>query len=305
MTGHYLEKITCPEFYAVAKSLCLQDVRLIEQVCYRYGEEDDEVRKFDTYYVSTTERQYVMKLVDDLELFNYKTYIRNSGLPVPDLINFLEGDSKWILIEKIDGSDLTEMTDALTETAALSLSKIQNAFWQNDRDTARFHVYWKRILKRAQYVAEDELLRTAYQLFLDRQLTCPRTLSMGDCLQENGISYKGTVYFVDWGFGGIMPYSLDIARLIAHGSEERKPFPYYMTQMQKERFIDLIYEKLDRKPARDVYLRDIKLAVLNEYIEFMEADEDVDGWYSCHARTLAQEIVDETDPFKKDCSRKA
>lgn len=113
-------------------------------------------------------------------------------------------------------------------------------------------------------------------------------------MQENLISQDGIVYFVDWGFGGIMPYSLDIARFIAHGSEERKPFPYYITANYKEIFIHSLYEKLNKKLDKDVFIRDIKLSVLNEYIEFMEADEDVDGWYSLHAQKLAKKILEET-----------
>ncbi len=293
MYGHYLEKVTCDEIYTVARKLCEKDIAVIEQICYKYGEEESDVRRFDTYYVLTADNQYVMKLVEDLELSNYKNYLKDSDLPVPKLICSYENDKNWILINRIKGNDLTEMTDNLAEAAALSLSKIQNAYWQKCADTSRFNIYWKRILRRAQYVAEDELLRAAYQLFLDRQLTCPRTLSMGDCLLENAISQGSIVYFVDWGFGGIMPYSLDIARFIAHGSEERKPFPYYITDKQKRLFVDLLYDKLDFKPNIDVFIRDIQLSVLNEYIEFMEADEDIDGWYSIHARKLAQTILEE------------
>lgn len=293
MHGHYLEKVTCEGIYTVAEKLCKNDIEMIEQLCYKYGEEESEVRRFDTYYVLAGDTQYAMKLVDDLELDNYKNYLKDSDLPVPNLICSYENDMNWILINRIKGNDLTEMTDDLAEAAALSLSKIQNAYWQKCSDTNRFNVYWKRILRRAQYVADDELLRAAYQLFLDRQLTCPRTLSMGDCLLENAISQGNMVYFVDWGFGGIMPYSLDIARFIAHGSEEKRPFPYYITGKQKRLFVDLLYDKLDFKPNRDVFIRDIQLSVLNEYIEFMEADEDIDGWYSLHARKLAQTLLEE------------
>ena len=46
----------------------------------------------------------------------------------------------------------------------------------------------------------------------------------------------------------------------------------------------------------DVYKRqqfnlDVKLATLNEYIEFVEAEEDEDGWYLEHAQALAEELL--------------
>lgn len=294
MKGHYTERITSANIYRIAKELCKEEIKKIEQVCYRYGDET-EVRRFHVFYLTTASHQYVMKKVDDLELYNYTHYLSHSGLPVPDLIQTYKNDENWILIEKISGNDLSEMNDDLAEAAALSLSKIQNAYWQKNEDTARFNQYWKRILRRAQYVAEDPLLRKAYQLFLDRQLTCPRTLSIGDCLQENLMFQGNTVYFVDWGFGGIMPYSLDIARFIAHGSEARLPFPYYITKHQKELFIDSLYKKLFQKPDKDIFIKDIRLAVLNEYIEFMEAEEDEDGWYLTHAQSLAKSIVEESN----------
>ena len=105
------------------------------------------------------------------------------------------------------------------------------------------------------------------------------------------MNHDGKVYAIDWGNGGVMPYNLDIARFIAHGSEDRLPFPFYMTQAQKALFVQRVYQCLDCKPEYRQYLFDIQLAVLNEYVEFMEADEDEDGWYLTHANTLAQEIL--------------
>ena len=88
-----------------------------------------------------------------------------------------------------------------------------------------------------------------------------------------------------------MPYPLDIARFIAHATEDRATFPFYMNQKQKELFLDRVYDCLENKPERSQYLFDIKLAVLNEYVEFMEADEDEDGWYYKHALQLAESIL--------------
>lgn len=40
---------------------------------------------------------------------------------------------------------------------------------------------------------ENEVLRDAYRLFLDRQLTCPRILSNGDLLQCNAMQLAGEI----------------------------------------------------------------------------------------------------------------
>lgn len=77
----------------------------------------------------------------------------------------------------------------------------------------------------------------AYTVFLKRQVECPRTLCNGDLLQYNAIYNNNEVTVIDWAFGGIMPYSLDIARMITHGNENRFPLPYYMTEEYRKLFV--------------------------------------------------------------------
>ena len=80
---------------------------------------------------------------------------------------------------------------------------------------------------------------------------------------------------------------------IAHAPPERSTFPFYMTDAHKRAFVDRVYERLARKPERTRYERDIRLALLNEYVEFVEADEDENGWYLAHAQSLAQKLLTE------------
>lgn len=50
--------------------------------------------------------------------------------------------------------------------------------------------------------------------------------------------------------------------------------------------------KLQNKPDYEQFLFDIKLAVLNEYVEFIEADEDEDNWYYDHVLDLSKELLE-------------
>lgn len=215
------------------------------------------------------------------------------GFNVPEYYGKWEdGKDIWILLENILGNDLRDMTEQTAVSAANSITAIQNYYWGCE-DSDRFDAYWKRINKRYQYIKNDSIIGKAYSVFLERQQTCPRTMSNGDFLQFNAISDKeDKVFIIDWGFGGIMPYSLDIARFIAHGTENRATFPFYMNEKQKKLFVETVYNNLQRKPDYDQFLFDIKLAVLNEYVEFVEADEDVDNWYYDHALDLAKEITE-------------
>ena len=89
----------------------------------------------------------------------------------------------------------------------------------------------------------------------------------------------------------MMPYSLDLARFIAHATETRSTFPFYMNDNQKELFLNTVYEQISSKISYEQFRMDVKLALLNEYIEFVEADEDEDDWYLTHAQALAAEIT--------------
>jgi len=272
----------------------------LEQICERYGEGEEDVRHYDAYVATAPEQTCILKKTNEREVFNYEHFLSKSDFAVPGFYgSYREGDDFWILVEDIAGCDLRDMTDEITLKAADSLSAIQNPFWQNNeaefakkKQDDRFEVYLDRIKRRADYVKNNRpKLQAAYSLFVERQLTCPRTLSNGDFLQFNAIWTGESVKIIDWGFSGIMPYSLDIARFLAHATEDRATFPFYMNDQQKQLFLDTIYEKLVQKPARDRFLADVQLALLNEYVEFVEADEDEDGWYYEHALELAERIT--------------
>jgi len=69
-----------------------------------------------------------------------------------------------------------------------------------------------------------------------------------------------------------MPYSLDLARLITHGSEKFFPFPFYMTDEYRRIFLSGVYEKLINKPDYKQFIWDVILSCLNECIEFIESE---------------------------------
>lgn len=298
--GRFFTEVSDPKIYEIIAHFTRETVTNIQRVCERYGTEEEDVREYDVYRVRMPGGDKILKLTEEREAFNYETYLAGGEYAVPGFYGkWTDGEDVWILIEDASGEDLRDMTEELAEQAAECLARIQNAFWQEEgefeekKTDDRFEVYWKRILRRAVSVAEHPVLRKAYQKFLDRQLECPRTLSNGDFLQFNVVHSGDKVTVLDWGFGGIMPYSLDIARFIAHATEERSTFPFYMNDGQKRSFVEGIYERLERKPEHGQYLMDVKLAVLNEYIEFVEAEEDEDGWYYDHAVKLAQIIIGE------------
>ena len=260
------------------------------QICEQYGTDPEEFRAYDTYKIYNSKEARIIKKVELREYHNYITYLNGNDFNVPKLLgNYTDGKDFWIMLENVEGHDLRDMTDQLACAAADSISKIQNQYWGCE-DTDRFDEYIERIQRRYQCIKDHPQIAPAYRLFMERQKTCPRTLCNGDFLQFNTIEHDGKVYIIDWGFGGIMPYTLDLARFIAHATEDRATFPFFMKEQQKEMFLNRVYENLNHKPDYSQFRRDVQLALLNEYVEFVEADEDEDGWYLQHAIDLSNKI---------------
>lgn len=242
----------------------------IERFC---DDDGDYKRKYNVYKLTADGSAYVLKKSDSKEVMLYRGFLQGKGFAVPEYFGSVECEGAlWLLMEHIDGPDLRRFDYEKALASAKTLSQIQNAYWNSPIDDGRFRRYWERINRRAGCLENYPELAKAYQLFLARQESCPRTLCSGDFLQCNGILRNGKVYMIDWAFGGLMPYALDIARLIAHGSEKPEPnaFPFYMDADLRSSFVHAHYERLAQKPDWEQYVQDIKLAALNEYVEFLE-----------------------------------
>lgn len=260
--------------------------------------------KYNVYKVSAESGTYVLKKSDDKEIFAYEKLLRGKELPVPEYYGCAEHDSeKWILIEFLEGIDLRNFTEEMAHACAKSICQIMSMYWQNSKEEFeenklddRFERYWARINKRAECLESEPEMKAAYELFLKRQLECPRTLCNGDFLQYNGVYNEANVKLIDWAFAGIMPYALDIARLIAHGTEDiTSGFPFYMDDRLREIFVWEVYEGLRCKPEKERYIQDIRLALLNEYVEFIEWDLnegtlDKEDYHYRQAVKVAREI---------------
>lgn len=257
------------------------------------------LRRYNVYKVAVNGQEQVLKRSERREIDVYRSYLAGRGFHVPEFYGYAMYDGHpWILLEYVAGPDLRDFTDGIALAAADSVTAVMNAYWESGQEDGRFETYWERIGQRAQCLAGEPEIRKAYEQFLERQRSCPRTLCSGDFLQFNAIDRGGEVFMIDWAFGGIMPYSLDVARMIAHGSEDRRAFPFYMTDRHRELYVQAVYEKLVRKPDWQRYLLDVRLAVLNEFVEFIEwelnhpseeRDQVFDFYYS-RAKALAREL---------------
>ena len=294
----YLEKVSGPfELPDGADAIIGKDgfvaFRFFDDCVY------DQGKGYNTYKIVSESGTFVLKKYgcpEDLEA-EVKHYSLLKGLPVPKLLGVFDGS---ILMEFVEGDDLKFPDDAGIIEAARSLAAVMNAYpMGRGYETARYDKYLMRLERRAEYLNDEPELREAFVIFFRRQKEIPLTLSNSDLLPINVLYDGKKATIIDWEFGGFMPYALDIARFIAHTTEDRSVTSFKMSKEQKRLFIDTVYSELQEKPPREVYERDLLLARYNECIEILEYylnDPSVDrdavfGLYYPMAKRLAKEIL--------------
>ena len=299
MIGNFLQKIENKELKEIFNNITKDKYKIesIDRICLRYDEateEDSGVREYDVYLIITEEEKFILKKASIYEYVNYERYLFSNNFSTPKYFGKMgKNDEFWIVIEYIDGHELSDINEINAVKTADAISQIANEFFQYKEsftEEVRMNSYLERIEKRYNYAKSLEFIGEAYKLFLDRQKEVPRTLCNGDLLPMNIMEEKGNIKIIDWGFGGIMPYSLDVARFIAH-SIKVDGWTFKSTPENNQVFIDRYFENLQGKINRETFERDIKLAILNEYVEFMEADEDESNWYRDNALKLSKQIL--------------
>ncbi len=236
----------------------------------QFFDDSEGDKEYNVYKLTTGSGTYIVKKSEPKESFIYKNFFRGKALPVPWFLgSAVIDENEWAVMEYVGGPDLRHFDESSVLACAESFSKIANAFWDAEGDSnGRYEEYLKRIERRSLCLKNEPELMAAYEIFMERQKTCPRTLCNGDFIPFNGLYSNGKVIIIDWEYGGLLPYSLDVARIIAHGTENSDPF--YITPELFELYIERVYELLEQKPDYERYRLDVDLALLNEYVEMLE-----------------------------------
>lgn len=237
---------------------------------FRYcGYDGDESQEKDVYKIDIDGCSFILKKAEEIESDIYLNFLNKNNFNTPKVYGYSDG---YLLIEYINGTDLCIMDENKAKKSSKSVGVILKFYFNKEIDDGRFKTYLNRIKKRAESLTNEPLLKEVYDLFIQRQLDCPRSLCNGDFLPFNGIYSNNKVYIIDWGFGGFLPYSLDVARFIAHGRNEdpTTEFPFQITENLCQIYVKGVYEELKDFISYEQYIFDIKVALLNEYIEFLE-----------------------------------
>ncbi len=233
--------------------------------------EDGEPYK--VWKVKTGEKTYILKKSKEYEAEVYKTILKGVTKYVPAVfgIGDFDGDT-YILMEYVEGNDLRRCTRKALTAALDALTSLQNAFWDdkthiNDGYTFDMSVTGRE--NRRKYLL-DSGLETAYDKFLDIYAKTPRTLCHDDLLPFNVIVDGKSAVIIDWEYGGILPYPVSFARLIAHGEEIPNAF-FYMTSSDKEFAIEYYYDKLlkGKRISYEAWTDTLDYFLFYEYCEWV------------------------------------
>ena len=221
------------------------------------------------YKIITKRKTYVLKASKGDEEVIYKL-LNNEVNSVPyyygsykyrnkiyTLVDFVNGKNAM----KLDRKNLVKIIDAIID--------VQNRFWNSNLTVGTSFDNALGVRENRLTFLPDEL-KSAYQKYIDCFKAAHLTFSHEDLLPFNVLINKSQAYFIDFEVAGILPYPTMLARLIAHG-EENKNALFFLRKQDYKFAVEYYYENFikDKGITKEEYLRTMKLFVYNELIEWV------------------------------------
>lgn len=259
------------------KDIVMVEEILIKMGCYErpvsvkqfLSEEDSE--PYNVWRIQFADRELVLKEAKGHELETYRAFFSSPCTYAPQLLATTEADGKdYLLMEYIPGESMTKCARESLKLALDSLIAMQRAHWGSTENAGYSLEKALPARQNRGKFLKDPVLEAAYGDFLRAFETCPRTLCHDDLLPFNVICDSGRAVFIDWEVGGILPYPVSLARLIAHGEEGEDAF-FYMKDEDKAFALDYYYTQLIEKMgiSRSDFNRTMALFLFYEYCEWV------------------------------------
>lgn len=262
------------------------------------NEEDDAF--YNVWKIDAGEKTMVLKEAKAKEIDTYQTFFAGEAPWAPRLLGTArEGEKDYLLIEHIPGEDLRRCDRESLVKVLDSLIAMQIAWWGHSEPVKGYpypeSLTWRRT--RRNYLGDSQL-EAAYDAFLREYESVPRTLCHDDLLPFNVIKNGDRAVFIDWEYGGILPYPASLTRLIAHCEEQDGAF-FYMTEADKSFATDYYYQNLirDKGISYEQYIATFRLFLFYEYCEWVYVGNKYNDTsmlrfqsYLAKAKGLAEEL---------------
>ena len=236
---------------------------------------EEGVTDYDAFRVQDR-RTYVLKKSSEQECTVYETFLGSMGRIAPRLYKSAEVEGEtYLLLEYVPGEKLCKCTRPALTAALDTLIRLQDQYWER-RDLESFGYGYPASLKDCQDRAaclNVPDLEAAYPVFLDLYASVPRTLCP-DLRPSNILMQRDRAVLTDWAYAGILPYPTALARLIAHG-EEDKNAAFSLSPLDREFAIHYFFTHftLDKGIPYEEYRRTLDYFLLDEYcVRLMQED---------------------------------
>ena len=241
------------------------------------NEEDDS--RYSVFHVMSPSGDFVLKPAKEYEKEVYETFFRGGRPYAPKLYGSAEKDgTAWLLMEYVQGDDLRCCERESLIKVLDALISMQDEYWEKAEYYSAAYSLEKSLPgreKRGRYLGSS-VFEKIYSEYMDEYRRLHLTLCHDDLLPFNVIAGNERAVLIDWEYAGMLPYPTSLARLIAHGREE-KDAVFHITQEDRSFAIDYYYNGLVQKhgiPYED-YRHTVDLFLFYEYCEWiMVANEN-------------------------------
>jgi thiamine kinase-like enzyme len=234
-------------------------------------EEDDE--PYQVWRIDYDNNRYILKESKGNESKIYQSILAELKDNIPTLYQVITTDEKtYLLMEYIEGENLCRCNRAKLICALDALISLQQKNWES-QIFGHFGDFFDKSLiqrqNRGKYL-NDSLLEEVYAKFLRVYQSVPKTLCHDDLLPFNIIISDQKAFLIDWELGGILPYPVSFARLIAHAEDDTDAL-FYMTQADKDFAVSYYYDNLlkEKGIAYTDWLNTLEYFLFYEYCEWV------------------------------------
>lgn len=246
---------------------------------------------YSVWKLSCGNNTYVLKEAKAFEAETYRTFFSQNTAYAPKLFRTAQaGEKTYLLMEYIPGSDLRRCDRKRLILTLDSLIAMQRQWWNHPSPETGYH-YTQSLSgrhNRLNYL-QDSQLEAAYRAFLDCYCAIPKTLCHDDLLPFNVLCNDRRAVFIDWEYGGILPYPTSLARLLAHGQEQEDAF-FYLKEADRAFAVDYYYQNFicQMGISQGHYLETVRLFTFYEYCEWVYVGNRYGSTDSLRFRTYFQ-----------------
>jgi hypothetical protein len=263
---------------------------------------DEGGDEYAVWLIDNGSKKTVLKQAKAYEIAAYHCFFSGGQPYVPTFLGACHyKDQEYFLTEFFPGTDL-RVCDRRRLTLVLdALAEMQNEFWERTElydACVTMEKALEGIENRGKYLG-SELLEKAYRKFEQVYRETPRSLCHDDLLPINVLINSERAVFIDWEYGGILPYMGAFARLIAHG-RENKDYYFYMSAEDRDFAIAYYYDAVAKQHgiSQGEFCRTLEYFLFYEYCEWVmlgnrydSRDDERFGYYLNLAEQLAKRLV--------------